>query len=65
MVAGRVFEPLTDRPAILSALLDLFVEVINYLPSIKISPKKLPRMGDFAQIGEAIYQIKGYKSGKF
>ena len=22
-------------------------------------------MGDFAQIGEAIYQIKGYKSGKF
>ena len=54
-----------DRPAILSALLDIFVEVINYLPSIKISPKKLPRMGDFAQIGEAIYQIKGYKSGKF
>ncbi len=41
-----------DRPFIFTALLDLWVKVLNQLPFVVI--KKLPRMGDFAKLGTAI-----------
>ena len=54
-----------DLPTILVGLLDLLSKVLNLLPSIKISPKQLPRMGDFAHCGEAVYQVYGNEPGKF
>ena len=54
-----------DRPYILAGILDTFSKVLSKLPDIKIDPQKLPRMGDFALIGEALYQVMGRPAGSF
>ncbi|MGZ8248387.1 hypothetical protein [Methylomagnum sp.] len=50
-------------PAIMGALLDLFVATLAKLPEVK--PERLPRMGSFAKLGEAMYQAQGCKPGEF
>ncbi len=51
------------KPEIFGGLLDLFVQALKILPGVKI--EKLPRMADFAVLGEAVYQAQGLKPGKF
>jgi hypothetical protein len=50
---------------IVGALLDLFVRVLAELPKVIIPPSGLPRMADFAKLGEALLRISGGKSGDF
>ncbi len=50
-------------PGILGALLDLFVATLAILPEVK--PERLPRMGSFAKLGEAMYQAQGHQPGEF
>ncbi len=50
-------------PAILGGLLNLFVKTLAYLPLVK--PQRLPRMGDFAKLGEAMMQAEGHAAGAF
>lgn len=50
-------------PAILGGLLDWFVETLAHLPNVK--PQRLPRMGDFAKLGEAMMQAQGHGVGAF
>ncbi|GAA4416870.1 hypothetical protein [Quisquiliibacterium transsilvanicum] len=47
------------QPALLGALLDLFVKVLATLPSVAIPPKDRPRMADFAALGEAVFRVHG------
>lgn len=53
------------QPAILGALLDLFVDVLAHLPSVSIPPQSRPRMADFAALGEAVYRVHGEPAGAF
>ena len=46
-----------DLPYILGGLLDIFSKSLAVLPSITI--KKLPRMADFALLGEAVHEVSG------
>ena len=41
------------QPALLGALLDLFVKVLAMLPSVSIAPEHRPRMADFAALGRS------------
>ncbi|MBS1212221.1 MAG: hypothetical protein H6R26_837, partial [Proteobacteria bacterium] len=50
-------------PGIFGALLDLFVIALGRLPEVK--PARLPRMGDFAKLGEAMMQAQGHEAGAF
>ena len=54
-----------DWPDMLGGLLDLLSVVLKLLPDIKISPRKLPRMADFAICGEAVYKACGKATGDF
>ena len=45
------------RPAILGGLLDLFSKTLRALPNVKLS--LLPRMADFAPLGEAMFRAMG------
>ena len=45
------------RPVILGGLLDLFVATLRELPNVKID--RLPRMADFAFLGEAMFRAAG------
>ena len=54
-----------NRPHIMAGLLTLLSEVLTLLPGVKIQPRKLPRLGDFALLGEAIYIACGRESGEF
>ena len=51
--------------SIMGALLDIFVMALVKLPKIVIPPGQLPRMADFACLGEALHQARGGKSGEF
>lgn len=53
------------QPALLGALLDLFVKVLATLPSVSIAPEQRPRMADFAALGEAVFTVNGEKYGAF
>ena len=53
------------QPALLGALLDLFVKVLAMLPSVMISPEHLPRMADFGVLGEAVFRVHGEPAGAF
>ena len=53
------------QPALVSALLDLFVKVLATLPSVAIAPEQRPRMADFAALGEAVYRVQGQPAGAF
>ena len=53
------------QPALLGALLDLFVKVLAMLPSVSIPPEHRPRMADFAALGEAVFRVHGKAAGAF
>jgi hypothetical protein len=53
----------TDAPIIMGGLMDLFVKTLAHLPQVKL--KKLPRMADFARLGEAMAQALGHDQGHF
>lgn len=53
------------QPALLGALLDLFVKVLAALPSVSIAPEHRPRMADFAALGEAVFRVSGKPAGAF
>jgi hypothetical protein len=53
------------QPALLGALLDLFVKVLATLPSVSIAPEQRPRMADFAALGEAVFRVYGQPAGAF
>jgi hypothetical protein len=54
-----------SQPALLGALLDLFSEVLGLLPRVAVTRDRLPRMADFAQLGEAVFQAHGELAGAF
>ena len=53
------------QPALLGALLDLYVKVLAMLPSVSIAPEHRPRMADFATLGEAVFRVLGKPAGAF
>lgn len=53
------------QPALLGALLDLFVAVLAALPGVSIAPEHRPRMADFAALGEAVFRVHGQPAGAF
>lgn len=53
------------QPALLGALLDLFVKVLAMRPSVSIAPEQRPRMADFAVLGEAVFRVHGKPAGAF
>ena len=53
------------KPALLGAVLDLFVNVLATLPSVAIAPEHRPRMADFAALGEAVFRVHGKPAGTF
>ena len=52
-----------EAPAILGALLDALAGGLRELPSVQ--PTELPRMADFALLGEAIGRRLGWREGAF
>ena len=60
---GARFE--AAQPALLGALLDLYVKVIAMLPTVSIAPEHRPRMADFAALGEAVFRVYGKPAGAF
>jgi hypothetical protein len=46
-------------------LLTLFAETLRMLPKVSIPPSKLPRMADFALLGEAMSRVLGRPEGSF
>jgi hypothetical protein len=52
-----------DAPSIMGGLMDLFVKTLAQLPKVKL--KKLPRMADFARLGEAMAQALESENGHF
>lgn len=53
------------QPKLVGALLELFAMALAKLPSVTIAPDKLPRMADFATLGEAVYKVHGKHDGDF
>lgn len=53
------------QPALLGALMDLFVKVLATLPSVQIPPEQRPRMADFAALGEAVFRVHDQPAGAF
>ncbi|MBY0437377.1 MAG: hypothetical protein K2W80_04225, partial [Burkholderiales bacterium] len=53
------------QPALVGALLDLFVKVLATLPAVSIPPEQRPRMADFAVLGEAVFRVLGEPPGTF
>lgn len=54
-----------SAPRIMGALLDLLSDTLAELPKVHIHPAQLPRMADFAKLGEAIARTQGYPEGYF
>ncbi|MEW6611473.1 MAG: hypothetical protein ACOY5C_08005 [Pseudomonadota bacterium] len=52
----------TNQATILAGLLDLFAATLRVLPTISLEP--LPRMADFAMLGEAMFKALG-RAGSF
>jgi hypothetical protein len=50
-------------PAILGDLLDLFAKTLAELPSVRL--ERLPRMSDFARLGEATLWAQGHAASEF
>ena len=61
-------EALFDKSyqSIVSGLLDVFVKVLELMPTINdIERHELPRMADFAILGEAVYRLHGHTPKTF
>ena len=54
-----------NKGLIWAGLLDLLADALKILPSVQIEPEALPRMADFAYLGEAVYQSLGKDEGHF
>ena len=54
-----------NKGTIWAGLLDLLADALKILPSVKIGQKDLPRMADFALLGEAVYRSLGKDEGNF
>ncbi len=54
-----------SAPCIMGALLDLLSDTLAELPKVWIPPQQLPRMADYAKLGEAIARTQGYTEGYF
>ena len=52
-------------PSIMGGLLDLFVLTLAELPKVTIAPDQLPRMADFAYLGEAMHRCMGARPFEF
>lgn len=50
---------------IMTCLLDLLVQSLNFLPNVRINPEDRPRMADFCIFGEAMAQSLGYQPNHF
>ena len=55
----------TEKSRIFGALLTLFSRVMKVLPTIELEPHELPRMADFAFLGEAVYRVNGHPPMSF
>jgi hypothetical protein len=51
------------RPYLLGYIFDILVKVLNRIDEVKLD--ELPRMADFAEMGELIARCLGYPNGKF
>lgn len=54
-----------DAGAIFGGLLDLYAAVLARLPAVTIAPHELPRLADYALLGEAMLQACGHAPGAF
>lgn len=52
-------------PGIFAGLLNLFCAALRELPEVRSEPLQLPRMADFAQLGEAVARAQGCAPGHF
>lgn len=50
-------------PSIFGGILDLFSGTLAHIPQVHIHSKRLPRMADFAILGEAMHRANGYEEG--
>jgi phage/plasmid primase-like uncharacterized protein len=53
------------QSGIFGALMTLFSGALAVLPTVKIEPAELPRMADFACLGEAVLRVLGRPEGDF
>jgi hypothetical protein len=53
------------RDSIFGALLNVFAASLAMLQKVSTEDLKLPRMADFAQLGEAVYRVHGKPPGAF
>jgi hypothetical protein len=58
---NAIFE--RDAPAIFGGLLNLLADTLATIPSVEIPPAQLPRMADFAILGEAMHRACGQPAG--
>jgi hypothetical protein len=54
-----------NKGLIWTGLLDLLADALKILPSVQIKREILPRMADFAYLGEAVYRSLGKDEGNF
>jgi hypothetical protein len=54
-----------NKGTIWAGLLDLLADALKILPSVQIEPEALPRMADFAYLGEAVYRSLEKDEGNF
>lgn len=54
-----------DAGAIFGGLLDLYADALAMLPAVEIEPTELPRLADFALLGEAMHRSRGAQAGAF
>ena len=52
-------------PKILGGLMDLFAKSLAVIEHVKIDKTQLPRLGDFAVLGESVYRTMGLPQGNF
>lgn len=55
----------SSRESIFGGLLDAFAAALEVLPEIKSEGHKLPRMADFALLGESVFRSHGKPAGSF
>ena len=54
-----------DSGEIMGAILDLLVKTLAGIRAVNIAPRDLPRMADFAVLGESMSRSLGYREGHF
>ena len=53
------------KEIIWTGLMDLFSAALGYLNEVEIEKHRIPRMADFAFLGEAVYRALGFEKGIF